>query len=315
LLDRYRITATQASKFTVQQNAGSVTPPVGFSNYFGATVGASANVTVGAGDVFGIQQFIEGYNVADLAYGTASAAPITLSFWVRSSLTGTFGGSIQNSASSRSYPYTYTISAANTWEQKTVTIAGDTVTALSTTNGIGLRVQFNLGTGATSSGTAGAWASADYFSATGAVKLIETNSATFYITGVQLEKGSTATSFDYRPYGTELQLAQRYGYAVNNCLTGFANGTTVVDASFAFPVTMRSNPTLTVGTAVMTAFGTGGSFAQSSAASSLPSSVTQNGATLRFSNFTGLTSNAVYLINNAASGTVTAYSSFLSAEL
>jgi hypothetical protein len=209
MLDRWKYNASQASKFTVQQNAGSVTPPVGFPNYMGFTV-ASA-VTVGASDNFMFSQRIEGFNFSDLAWGTASAATVTLSFKVYSSLTGTFGGSLQNSAENRSYPFTYTISTANTWTTISVTVAGDTSgTWIGATNGVGLKVWFSLGMGSTSSGTAGAWAGATYFSATGAVSVVGTASATFYITGVQLEKGSTATSFDYRPYGTELLLCQRY---------------------------------------------------------------------------------------------------------
>jgi hypothetical protein len=162
-----------------------------------------------------LMQVVEGFNVADLGWGTATAQTVTLSFRVRSSLTGTFAGSIQNGSSNRSYPFTFTISAANTFEDKTVTIAGDTSGTWATDNTAGMRVQFNMGTGSTYSGTAGAWAGANYISATGATNLIATNGATFYITGVQLEKGSTATSFDYRPYGTELVLCQRYLPAYN----------------------------------------------------------------------------------------------------
>jgi hypothetical protein len=249
-LDRWAYYNSQASKMTVQQNAGSVTPPAGFSNYLGVTVGASANVTVGAGDYFIIRQMIEGFNTADLAWGTASAATVTLSFWVRSSLTGTFGGSLGNGAFNRSYPFTYSISSANTWEQKTITVAGDTSgTWVGATNGLGMRVNFGLGVGATYSGTAGAWTGSGLFSATGAVKLIETNSATFYITGVQLEKGSTATSFDYRPYTTELQLCQRYyfrsgGATYSNFGQGWNSSTSSGQAVVKFPVPMRAAPTV-----------------------------------------------------------------------
>ncbi len=110
IIDRYKVENSQASKLTYQQNAGSVTPPAGFSNYLGTTV--ASTVSIGAGDYFLISQPIEGYNVADLNWGTANAQTVTLSFWVRSSLTGTFGGSLQNSANTRSYPFTYTISSA-----------------------------------------------------------------------------------------------------------------------------------------------------------------------------------------------------------
>jgi hypothetical protein len=208
LVDRWMARLSQSSKFSVQQNAGSVTPPVGFTNYLGATSLSAYSVT--STDEFGIRQRIEGFNVADLGWGAAGAATITLSFWVRSSLTGTFGGALQNGAGNRSYPFSYTVSAANTWEQKAVTIAGDTSGTWLTTNGIGIEAFFSLGAGSTVSGTAGAWTASGLISVTGATSVVGTNGATFYITGVQLEKGSTATSFDYRPYGTELALCQRY---------------------------------------------------------------------------------------------------------
>ena len=207
-LDRWMSQASQASKFSTQQNAGSVTPPIGFVNYHGNTSLSSYSVT--ATDYFQVQQIIEGLNVADLGWGTANAATVTLSFWVRSSLTGTFGGALANSSVNRSYPFSYTINAANTWEQKSITIVGDTSGTWLTTNGNGIRLFFSLGMGSNRTGTAGAWAGADYRSATSATSVVGTNGATFYITGVQLEKGSTATSFDYRPYGTELALCQRY---------------------------------------------------------------------------------------------------------
>jgi hypothetical protein len=208
-LDRWSYQVSQASKFTVQQNAGSVTPPTGFSKYLGAT--STSAYSIASGDYFLINHKIEGFNFADMAWGTASAATVTLSFWVRSSLTGTFGGALRNSANNRSYPFSYTISSANTWEQKTITIAGDTSgTWVGATNGIGVEILISLGTGSTFSGTAGAWAGSNLLSATGATSVVGTNGATFYVTGVQLEKGSTATSFDYRSFGTELQLCQRY---------------------------------------------------------------------------------------------------------
>jgi hypothetical protein len=251
ITDRFFSIVAANSKLTGQQNAGSVTPPAGFANYLGMTVAAAANVTVGASEVYAVGQQVEGFNMADLAWGTASASAVTLSFWVRSSVTGTFGGSLRNSAANRSYPFTYAISASNTWEQKSVTIAGDTSGTWLTTNGIGIRLLFSLGSGATVSGTAGAWAGASYTSATGAVKLIETNSATWYVTGVQLEKGSTATSFDYRPYSAELALCQRYFYKSQNT-TGSniypivlqAYSTTAAFGKICdLPVTMRANPT------------------------------------------------------------------------
>ena len=246
-LDRWSVLSTQTSKFKIGQNAGSVTPPAGYTNYLGITSLSSYSVT--STDVFEVRQNIEGFNIADLGYGAAGAATVTLSFWVRSSLTGTFGGALQNSAYNYTYPFTFTISAANTWEQKTITIVGATSGTWLTTNGNGLRVVFGLGVGSTYSGTAGAWAGTEYHSATGAVSVVGTNSATFYLTGVQLEKGSTATSFDYRPYGTELQLAQRYYYKqippiANQAFgNGYSTSSTAFNCLVQFPVTMRTNPT------------------------------------------------------------------------
>ena len=248
-LDRWKTATSSASKYTVQQNAGSVTPPVGFTNYLGIT--SSAATSVGSTDYYFLMQLIEGFNVADLAWGTINAKPVTLSFWVRSSLTGTFGGSLENNAGNRSYPFSYTISSANTWTQISVTITGETTGTWITNNGNGMYVQFSLGVGSTRQTTAGAWASGDYQSVTGETQIVATNGATFYITGVQLEKGTTATSFDYRPYGTELALCQRYCYKFGGGSTNdaFGSGFGAGGSSYVFvpfPIAMRATPSLTL---------------------------------------------------------------------
>ena len=244
-LDRWAVFQSTSGKVIAQQNAGSVTSPAGFTNYLGVT--SQSAFSVASSDYYIASQGIEGFNFADLAWGTASAATVTLSFWIRSSLTGTFGGSLRNGAGNYSYPFTYTISAANTWEQKTVTVAGPTAgTWIGATNALAMQVNFGLGVGATFSGTAGAWAAANYLSATGAVSVVGTSGATFYITGVQLEKGSTATSFDYRPYGTELALCQRYLPAFlgnTNSIVGQAYSGTAALISMPFVVTPRVSPT------------------------------------------------------------------------
>jgi hypothetical protein len=246
-LDRWYVNASQSSKLTIQQNAGSVTPPAGFTYYLGATSSSAYSIT--ASDLFYVSQFIEGYNSADLAWGTANASSVTLSFKVYSSLTGTFGGSLQNSANARSYPFTYSIPTANTWTTISVTVAGDTSGTWLTTNGIGIRVFLGLGVGSTYSTTANAWAAGDFRSATGATSVVGTSGATFYITGVQLEKGSTATSFDYRPYGTELALCQRYYIKYSGNGTRFYGGRTESTSAAiwqcALPVEMRTTPTVT----------------------------------------------------------------------
>ena len=252
-LDRWKARLSQSSKYSVQQ---VTTAPAGFNNSIKVT--SLSAYTVGSGELFCLQQPIEGYNIADLGFGSASAKTITVSFWVQSSIAGTFGGALNNSGGSRSYPFSYTISSANTWEQKTVTIVGDTSGTWLTTNGEGLSIFFSLGTGSTLSGTAGSWSGSTYVSATGATSVVGTNGATFYVTGVQLEKGSTATSFDYRPYGTELQLCQRYfersydiGQATGSFTSGARGATSAVATSgaetngWAFAVTKRTAPTVT----------------------------------------------------------------------
>jgi len=274
-VDRFPCWGSAASKYTAQQSS---TAPSGFVKSLLIT--SSSAYSVGLNDYFGIQHRIEGFNIADLGWGTADAKAITLTFKVRSSLTGTFGGSLKNADNTRSYPFSYTISSANTWETKTLTIAGDTSGTWLSTNEIGIQLTFSLGMGSTFSGTAGSWASANYWSATGATSVVGTSGATFYITGVQLEVGSVATEFERRPYGTELALCQRYYTKSFNTLTAPSNGsstttlstyygaytsaidrpstggpptandsTTAPNGTYgslqAFPVTMRANPSIT----------------------------------------------------------------------
>jgi hypothetical protein len=242
-LDRWAAQGSVASKYTVQQNAGSVTPPSGFIKYLGIT--SSSAYTVGAGEAFTIQQSIEGLNVADLGWGAVGAATVTLSFRVYSSLTGTFGGALRNAGLTRSYPFTYSVPVANTWTAITVTVAGDTTGTWATDNTTGINIVWGLGVGATYSGTSGTWAGTNYNSATGATSVVGTNGATFYITGVQLEKGSTATSFDYRPYGTELALCQRYYEAGNQSFRAFWGASGVGNGGTrSFKQTKRATPTV-----------------------------------------------------------------------
>lgn len=277
-LDRWQAVRSQSSKFSVQQNAASVTPPSGFTNYLGITSLSAYSVLTA--DYFIIQQNIEGFNTADLAWGTASAQTITLSFWVRSSLTGTFGGALNNNTNNRSYPFSYSVSAANTWEQKSITISGDTSGTWLTNNSTGIQVRFSLGMGATYSGTAGAWSGSSLYSATGATSVVGTNGATFYITGVQLERGTVATPFEYRNYQQELAMCQRYycktfsiGTAPGNNVTstGALKGalrsgtTTEPSANWKFPVSMRTEPTVTL---YNTGSGTAGQWSADGAATS-----------------------------------------------
>ena len=240
----------------------STTAPTGFINSSLVTV-TTADTSIANTDLYYIYQQIEGLNVADLNFGTASAQTVTLSFWVRSSVTGTYGAVITNSSGNRSYVSNYTINVANTWEQKSITVAGDTSGTWLTTNGIGLSIRWGLAAGSTFQGTANVWGTANAVCSSSQVNFMATVSNTFYITGVQLEVGTQATSFDFRDYGRELMLCQRYfcssfadGVAPANtsgsiATMGYYTGMVIVGgadirtASMPFPVSMRTTPTIT----------------------------------------------------------------------
>ena len=246
--DRWKTYGAQAAKFSIQQDSSANTV-AGFTSSLKVTSLSSYSVTTS--DQFDVYQLIEGYNIADLAWGTASAKTITLSFWTRSSLTGTFGGSVRNTAANRSYPFTYTISSADTWEYKTITIPGETTGTWEKTTSTGIILLFGMGTHSGLSGPAGAWASTNYVSATGATSIVGTNGATWYVTGVQLEEGSVPTAFEYRQYGTELALCQRYYYLHANAVDdplAMASYTTAsqIFMTIPFPQRMRAEPTLSV---------------------------------------------------------------------
>ena len=243
-IDRWGGSENTNGAMTAQQNTSA---PAGFVNSLKFTT-TTADGSIVAGGYTTAYQAIEGYNVADLNWGSANAKTVTLSFWVRSSLTGTFGGSIVNSATNRSYPFTYSISVADTWEQKSVTIAGDTSGTWNTTNGVGMYIFWGLGVGSTYNGTAGSWSGNYYLSATGATSVIGTLNATFYITGVQLEVGSTATNFDTRSYGQELLLCQRYYTLIAKganfyFVTAFFYNGSIFYGIMTLPVQMRTIPT------------------------------------------------------------------------
>ena len=307
-LDRWVFYVSQSSRFTTQQNAGSVTPPAGFTNYLGIT--SSSAYSVISSDFFTVDQIIEGFNTADLAWGTANARTVTLSFWVRSSLTGTFAGGVYNSGASRSYVFTYTISAANTWEQKSITIPGDTTGTWLTNNGHGIGVRFSLGAGSTYQETANTWIAGNDFATSSSVNLVGTNGATWYITGVQLERGSTATAFEWLPYGMELMLCQRYFQTISNGASGSCQSSTACIFGFQFPVVMRTAPTGAVTGAIRVSDISTAAYTQSSG-SIVGNLITADGGSWQLPNYTGMTTNRpIILAQFSGSGTIQ-----LSAEL
>jgi hypothetical protein len=203
-VDRWRTFSGAASKFTVQQQT-SVVPPF-FRN--AQKITSSSAYSAAAGEAFGLNTAIEGGSIASLGFGTANAKYVTLSFLVYSSLTGTFSGSLFNSAWNRSYPFTYSVASADTWTTIVVAIPGDTSGTWLTTTGTGLVVNFDIGSGSDWKGSADAWASAAYAGVAGSVSIVGTSGATFYVTGVQLEVGefdaNSIAPFQHESYGDNL---------------------------------------------------------------------------------------------------------------
>jgi hypothetical protein len=248
-IDRwYSQGVSSAGVFSCQQVTDA---PTGFSYSEKLTV--TTNSTPSGTQAYKYIQRIEGYNLADFNLGLSTCASFTLSFWVKSSLTGTFGGSFWGAGATRWFVFSYTINSANTWEYKTVTVTPITSGSFDTTNGIGLQLTFNIGAGSSSLTTANAWnsGSTEYYGPTGQTNIIATNGATWQIAGVQLEKGSTATSFDYRPYGQELMLCQRYthvwtsgGSSYCQLAVGYTQ-TNSANTVYKYPQIMRATPTAT----------------------------------------------------------------------
>ncbi len=258
----YTYKDTSGATVTAQRSS---TAPAGFTNSHLVTISTGSNAA--AGEQNFVQHNVEGFNIADLAWGTASAQPVTLSFWVRGSVTGTYGIGISNNAATRCYIASYTINSANTWEYKTITIAGDQSGTWLTDNSIGIRFRIDFGSGSNYQQTPSTWSSSFGNTVVGRANAIGTSGATFYLTGFQLEKGSTATSFDYRPYGTELALCQRYyerftGISSGPYRTGYGYNTSIY-MSLPFQVTKRTTggsfSSSASGTTLLSAYGNGSS--------------------------------------------------------
>jgi len=262
-VDRWAAFTNGAGVYSVQR---STTAPAGFTNSLLCTV-TTIDSSVSGTDYYMLQHKVEGFNSADFAWGSASAASVTLSFWVRSSITGTYSVKLGNSASDRFYIATYTISAANTWEQKTITLVGDTSGTWLTDNSTGIEIRFGMAIGSSfTSSTIGSWAAGSSFGATTASNnWIGTNGATFYITGVQLEAGTNASAFEQIDYGRELILCLRYywklfsGGTTAPISSGNAENTTRGYINLTLPQPMRTAPTCSISSLTHLALRGGGS--------------------------------------------------------
>ena len=230
-IDRFTAYKANAGTQTVEQSTDTPTGE-GFKNSLKATC-TVADGSVASGDRVAIIHRLEGQHCAHLMWGTANAKTVTLSFYVKSSITGTHGGAFGNGSDNRAYPFTYTISSADTWERKIITVPGDTSGTWATDNTRSIQICWGLGVGTTNSGTAGAWESADRNSATGATTaFLTTTNATWFLTGVQLEIGDTATAFEHEPFDITLRKCHRYLESI-----GYTAGSYVYAAAYAYGTT------------------------------------------------------------------------------
>jgi hypothetical protein len=247
--DRFATFKSGAGTFSIQQSTDS---PSGFINSIKATV-TSASTPSGT-NYYHIQHTIEGQNFASLAQGTSDAKTFTLSFYVKSSITGTFSGSFRDSTPSISYVFEYTVNSANTWERKTITVDGTSSGTFSTDNNAGAYLAFSLGQGTTfGSSTVGSWHSGNYHGSSSETKFIANAGATFQITGVQVEVGDTATPFEHKNARQELSDCQRYCWRLTKensseslIAVGFVYSTSSVITHLSYPQVMRAIPSASV---------------------------------------------------------------------
>jgi len=240
-VDRFNFRDQNTGAYTIDQSTDA---PTNFTHSTKITVTA-ADTSIASGERYWISTILEGQNISHLNFGSSDAQTVTLSFYVKSSLTGTFSGALQNNDYNRGYAFEYTISSANTWERKTITIAGDTTGTWLTTNGVGLRIFWDLGAASDRQITSGSWQVSSASAATGASQVIANNGATFYITGVQLEVGDTATPFEHRPYDMELARCQRYfqKFDGSGAIDGQFYSSSIARFHMQLSPTMRSTPT------------------------------------------------------------------------
>ena len=295
-LDRWTANDTGAGVFTISQDTD--VPNETYENSLKVDC-TTADASIAAGDIYAIQQYIEGLNSIPFAMGTSGAVTVTLSFWVKSTKTGTFCVALKNADASRGYVSQYTVSDTNTWERKTITIPLDQTGTWLRTNGKGLAVMFTLACGSTrQASSADTWEAGNVSATSSQVNALDSTANNFLITGVQLEEGSTATDFEHRTFGDELALCQRY-YQQQFTFNGYASNTTTIQASAPCIISMRATPTLSAG-GVLTVTDGAANYAQSSL-SITGVTGTPNGISFNAPNFSSLTQFRPCMNNGTAS--------------
>jgi hypothetical protein len=309
--DRWHIFGASASKMTITQ---TTTAPNNEGFSFSALVTSSAATTPASGDYYGVRQYIEGYNMADLAWGTAGAKPIVISFWVRSSIVGTYSFALFNASNTRTFVSTYTINTINTWEKKIVYVsAGETTGTWNASNDLGTSVWFDLGSGTGANTTANIWNTSLLIRTSGSVNWIGTSGATFYITGVQLEQNYQPTPFEQRPIGTELALCQRYyqrtidTQGLGLIMVGGIESSTGAAVGCTLPVTMRATPSMSLGSGIR--FYSAGSSTVTATIATNRSNASFGSAALNITS--GTVGQSGYLYNNTAANSYIEFSAEL----
>jgi hypothetical protein len=246
-VDRFKAFSNGGGVFTTEQSSTVPNNEFAYSNKLTVT---TADSSIASSDFYAFNHDIEGYNIIQTGYGTSDAKTLTLSFWVRSSVTGTYSVTAYNSDGSRGYLNTFSISSADTWTKISLSWAGDTGGTWNKTNGTGITIRFDLGGGSAGHGTADQWTTSGTFAAnrtSGSVDWIATSGATFYITGVQLEVGQTASPFEHEDYGTTLRKCQRYYYQPTSAhYPGDNSNGGSSRIVYHFPTVMRSAPSVTL---------------------------------------------------------------------
>ena len=312
-VDRFFMSASSLDELAITQAQVS-DGPSGFANSLKVTI-TTAESALAADELFSMRHRIEAQNLQLLDYNTSSAKTVTVSFYVKSSITGTYAFAIYNADANRNITNTYTINSANTWEEKTITIAGDTSGVINDDTGYAFELSWILSAGTNNTGGSGAdsWHTyaANKYAAGHAVDVASTLNATWQITGVQLEVGDTATDFEHRTFDDELQRCYRYfeSKAFHTFIgIGYSNITTGANVVFPY-LEKRAAPTVTLPTSGQSSgnvsfLQSNGSYPSTTGSNSVYNA-TKNQCRIQGASYSGLTEASVSAFYVSGDGTVT----------